>query len=92
MCPLLTTTVANCAARLIGQDGKCAEEVTLSYCRDGGHAVFRARKFTGTTACVEVWCSERLLYGMEREAWNAIMWAGVLPCRRRVTPKRAHDR
>jgi hypothetical protein len=50
-------------ARLIGQDGKCTEEITLPDCRDDGHAVFHARKFTGTAASVEVWCGERLVYG-----------------------------
>jgi hypothetical protein len=53
-------------ARLIGQDRKCAEEITLPSCRDDGHAVFRARKFAGTAASVEVWCGERLVYAIER--------------------------
>jgi hypothetical protein len=53
-------------ARLIGQDGKCTEEITLPNCRDDGHAVFRARKFAGTAASVEVWCGERLVYAIER--------------------------
>ena len=53
-------------ARLIGQDRKCTEQITLPNCRDDGHAVFRARKFIGTTASVEVWCGERLVYAMER--------------------------
>jgi hypothetical protein len=52
-------------ARLIGQDGKCTEEITLPNCRDDGHAVFRARKFTVTAASVEVWCGERLVFGIE---------------------------
>lgn len=53
-------------ARLIGQDGKCTEQTTLPSCRDDGHAVFNARKFTGTAASVEVWCGERLVYVIER--------------------------
>ena len=53
-------------ARLIGQDGKRTEEITLPNCRDEGHAVSHARKFTGTAASVEVWCGERLVYGIER--------------------------
>jgi len=52
--------------RLIGQDGKRTEEITLPNCRDDGHAVFRARKFAGTAASVEVWCGERLVYAIER--------------------------
>jgi hypothetical protein len=37
---------------LIGQDGMCTEEITLPNCRDDGHAVFPARKVTGTAAGV----------------------------------------
>ena len=53
--------------RLIGQDGKCTEEITLPDCRDDGHAAFHARKFTGTAASVKVWCGERLVYVIERD-------------------------
>ena len=53
-------------ARLIGQNGKRTEEITLPDCRDDGHAVFHARKFTGTAASVKVWCGERLVYVTER--------------------------
>jgi hypothetical protein len=64
--PLSTTTMVEYVARLIGQDGKCTEEITLPNCRDDGHAVFHARKFTGTAASVEVWSGERLAYRIER--------------------------
>ena len=63
---LSTTAMVEYVARLIGQDGKCTEEITLPNCRDDGHAVSHARKFTGTAASVEVWCGERLVYGIER--------------------------
>lgn len=51
--------------RLIGQDGKRTEEITLPNCRDDGHAVFHARKLAGTAASVKVWCGERLVYVIE---------------------------
>jgi len=59
-------TMVEYVARLIGQDGKFAEEITLPNCRDDGHAVFDARKFTGTAASVAVSCGERLVYVIER--------------------------
>jgi hypothetical protein len=64
--PLSTTTMVEYVAQLIGQDGKRTEEITLPNCRDDGHAVFHARKFTGTAASVKVWCVERLVYVIER--------------------------
>ena len=66
MRPLSTTNMVEYVVRLIGQDGKCTDEITLPSCRDDGQAVFHARKFTGTAAHVEVWCGERLVYGIER--------------------------
>lgn len=66
MRPLSTTTMVEYVAQLIGQDGKRTEEITLPNCRDDGHAVFHARKFTGTAASVKVWCGERLVYVIER--------------------------
>ena len=52
-------------ARLIGQDGKCTEKITLPNCRDDGHAVVHARRFAGTAASVKVWFGERLVYVIE---------------------------
>jgi hypothetical protein len=63
--PSATATVEY-VVRLIGQDGKRIGEITLPECRDDGHAVFHARKFTGTAASLKVRCGERLLYVTER--------------------------